>query len=586
MRPGAGRYAERTGEVGPARRRVERRLVGHGSDVAQHVGSAHRHPLGSYLPGGSAGEASHRIVASLASRAGAGRDRHEEHRRRPAGDRQDGAVGERCHDGLAERRPENPAEADDAALLVREDEPAHRLGIGDRGVDRRQPGRRWLGIAPARDPAEGAPATRAGRAPAVTAARALGRQHEVEQRPEDTAGRHSATIVIGQPWAAPRFDATTRRAAVDTREPCGPGPAQAKVSCPSHERHMTVGPTDLGYGYGDGEFGQTGRIVVKRITLLAPVLVAAVAWMPATASAHDITDRGRWASAAGALVRAPSGHLARTVPHVVGDRQQASGQQTPQVAPPPAGAATATATTTTTTGCPSVSGAYVCRAGTARSFAAGDEIDGAYMTTAVQSPRFDATDNHSLAELSVAHNPNPGSGTANDSIVEVGWRVAPRWYGDQTPRLFVYYWANGLPVDCYNGQCAAYHSYSTTTTPGMTLTPGTSVQFMIEHYQGNWWLGYNGSWFGYFPDSTWSNAYTKANVMYAFGEVSSPKSNPCSDMGNGNFGTSTAAASITNIGFYGGPSTLALSAFADYASYYNSQLTSSNSLRYGGPGAC
>lgn len=216
---------------------------------------------------------------------------------------------------------------------------------------------------------------------------------------------------------------------------------------------------------------------------------------------------------------------------------------------------------------------YFCRAG-AYQYVTGD---GASMSTPVQSPVVATADYHSLAELAV-------ESSDGQQIIEIGWRVyRPQ---DQTPRLFIYHWINGQP-SCYNSGCGFVQSTSTTITPGMALTPSsTPVQFAIEYFQGNWWYGYNGTWFGYLPGTLWS-AFTKTGLVQIFGEVSSTTASPCTNMGNGYLGTSASAAAVTGVSYYNTTTAASLTRFTpDDSTLYDSQVTSANSFRYGGPGAC
>jgi len=215
---------------------------------------------------------------------------------------------------------------------------------------------------------------------------------------------------------------------------------------------------------------------------------------------------------------------------------------------------------------------YYCRAGAYQYVTA----DGAYMSTPVQSPVVAAADYHSLAELAV-------ESSDGQQIIEIGWRVyRPQ---DQTPRLFIYHWVNGVGT-CYNTGCG-FVSNSSTVTPGMALTPSSSpVQFAIEYFQGNWWYGYNGTWFGYLPGSTWTS-FTQTGLVQMFGEISTTTARPCTDMGNGYLGTSPSAAAVTSVGYYNTTTATSLTKFTpDDSTLYDSQVTTATSFRYGGPGAC
>jgi hypothetical protein len=303
---------------------------------------------------------------------------------------------------------------------------------------------------------------------------------------------------------------------------------------------------------------------MKRIVVVLAAAVAAFASVTIDQTAGASPGSGR-SNGHGQLVQNPSGQLIKAVPatHTPGQ------QKAKKDAPPAASLATGTGT-----GCtPSYASNY-CRAG-AYQWATSD---GAYMSTPVQSPWVDTADNHSLAELAV-------ESADQQQIIEIGWRVyRPQ---DQTPRLFIYHWINGGQT-CYNSGCGFVQSTSTTITPGMALTSSsTPVQFAIEYYQGNWWYGYNGTWFGYLPGSLWNGTFTKAGLVQIFGEVSSTTSTPCTNMGNGYMGTSSSAAAVTGVGFYNSTTAPSLARITpDDSTLYDSQVTSTNSFRYGGPGAC
>jgi hypothetical protein len=248
------------------------------------------------------------------------------------------------------------------------------------------------------------------------------------------------------------------------------------------------------------------RIAIVFAAAVATFASAAVgpnaqAWSdPSTANGHT------------QLLRNPGGQLiAAGGPSVAARRSES---------PPPA----ANLPNAAGTGCTYLAASqYYCRAGAYQYVTA----DGAYMSTPVRSPVVAAADYHSLAELAV-------ESSDGSQIIEIGWRVyRPQ---DQTPRLFIYHWVNGQGT-CYNSGCGFVQSTSTTITPGMALTASsTPVQFAIEYFQGNWWYGYNGTWFGYLPGSLW-NGFTATGLVQMFGEVSTTTTRPCTDMGNGYLGT-------------------------------------------------
>jgi len=301
---------------------------------------------------------------------------------------------------------------------------------------------------------------------------------------------------------------------------------------------------------------------VKRSLVVLAVTVAAcvtTAGLSAQASAEPARAAGH-----GQLVRNPDGQLVSVVHgrHVPGHRNAPND-------PPPATSLSGAAGS----GCALRSSSqYFCHAGTYQYVTA----DGAYMSTPVESPTVYSGDYHSLAELAV-------ESSDGQQIIEIGWTVDPTQW-DQTPRLFIYHWVNGVG-SCYHG--CGFVSNSTTITPGMALTASsTPVQFAIEYYQGNWWYGYNGTWFGYLPGSLWSGGYTQSGLVQEFGEVASTTATPCTDMGNGYLGTNASAAPVTGIGYYNTTTAVSLATTSDDPTLYNSQVSSTNSFRYGGPGAC
>lgn len=306
---------------------------------------------------------------------------------------------------------------------------------------------------------------------------------------------------------------------------------------------------------------------MKRIALMVSMTLATMLASATMEQAAQASPDTGGSPAHGQLVRDPSGQLVS-----VGRGTKTPRQPQAKKAPLPA----VSSTTAAGTGCaPYATNLYYCHAGAFQSVTS----DGAYMSTPVQSPTVTANDNHSLAELAV-------ESADGKQIIEIGWRIYRP--DGPTPRLFIYHWVNGQGT-CYNSGCGFVPSGSSGITPGMALTPSsTPVQFAIEYFQGNWWYGYNGTWFGYLPGTLWTSpTYTKAGLVQIFGEVSSTVARPCTDMGNGYLGTNTSAAAVTGVGYYNGTTAANLSrGTVDDSTLYDSQVTSTTSFRYGGPGAC
>jgi hypothetical protein len=134
-------------------------------------------------------------------------------------------------------------------------------------------------------------------------------------------------------------------------------------------------------------------------------------------------------------------------------------------------------------------------------------------------------DYHSLAEISV-------QSADVRQIVEVGWTVDRAVNSDDNPHLFVYHWVNGAGT-CYNG--CGWVQFSGSRFPGMGLAyDGSASQYMIQYRDGNWWIGYQGEWIGYFPGSLWNGVYTASGLVQWFGELAAGQATapPHSSIGN------------------------------------------------------
>jgi hypothetical protein len=111
------------------------------------------------------------------------------------------------------------------------------------------------------------------------------------------------------------------------------------------------------------------------------------------------------------------------------------------------------------------------------------------------------------------------------------------------------------------------------------------------HYRSAWWGWFNDQWLGSIPDSEWSGAYTKSELIQWYGEVSSNNGiPPKTHMGNGQFPAQKTAASMATlcdvdakawVCFYRDLQTTG----ATVVNYYDIlNHTSFGAVRYGGPG--
>jgi hypothetical protein len=116
-----------------------------------------------------------------------------------------------------------------------------------------------------------------------------------------------------------------------------------------------------------------------------------------------------------------------------------------------------------------------------------------------------------------------GSGTQTE---EVGWVVYPGMFnGDEKSHFFIFSTPNNYSTGCWNNTCGDFvqvadsgllgASFSNYSTAG-----GAQYDFSAEYYlyQGNWWLGYQGTWVGYYPGSMYNGGQnTKYAQLIEFG---------------------------------------------------------------------
>ncbi len=193
-------------------------------------------------------------------------------------------------------------------------------------------------------------------------------------------------------------------------------------------------------------------------------------------------------------------------------------------------------------------------------------------------PALAAVDFHSLGEIAIE--------SADDQqIVEIGWNVDASVNGDLEPHLFAFHWINGVGT-CYNG--CDFVQMSATRMPGMRVVPGEVDEYGIAYANGNWNLYYQGELIGYFPGTEWGGTFTSAGLVQWFGEVSAGSMTPCTQMGNGAFGTASGAATMTGLYIIDAqgaqtPAQIEQIAVTSPTAYVDGAV-SSDGFAFGGPG--
>jgi hypothetical protein len=135
--------------------------------------------------------------------------------------------------------------------------------------------------------------------------------------------------------------------------------------------------------------------------------------------------------------------------------------------------------------------------------------------------------------------------------VEVGVQEYTGKYGDSIPHFFVYYTTNdyashGDNIGGYNTEVAGWIQYSSVYYPGMACNnfsvyngPQTEVYIEVRFYAGNWWVGFNHHWVGYYPatlfDTTGLRTYASKAYWYGESIDEGDNDNTYTDIGSGYF---------------------------------------------------
>ena len=210
------------------------------------------------------------------------------------------------------------------------------------------------------------------------------------------------------------------------------------------------------------------------------------------------------------------------------------------------------------------------------------ETDGVYVNVSIGKPTLDKADYHSLGEIAVQSNED-GDPTPAADAVEVGWTVDRQVNGDDDPHLFVYHWIKHQGT-CYNG--CGFVQYSKNLKPGDTLSYGVIKKFGIQYFNGAWWIAFDSEWIGYFPEQLWNDQdikFSSTDYVQVYGEVAGPTLTPCSAMGTGAAGDTSAGAYMASISYLNGPAVAP--GFPKVASFYPMTVFGTRTFRYGGSGS-
>ncbi|KAI3963492.1 hypothetical protein MKW98_022914 [Papaver atlanticum] len=153
---------------------------------------------------------------------------------------------------------------------------------------------------------------------------------------------------------------------------------------------------------------------------------------------------------------------------------------------------------------------------------------------------------------------NPGEFSAsliviasNDyrEVIQAGWEINKSLYGDDDPRFFLYWTADGYQsTGCYNNLCPGFVQTSTTVTLGSsfknTISVFKGVQYeasfslVRDQSNGNWWVLVQGAEVGYLPPSLFKELSEKATRIEYGGQVLNKRTDgghTTTQMGSGHF---------------------------------------------------
>jgi hypothetical protein len=209
-------------------------------------------------------------------------------------------------------------------------------------------------------------------------------------------------------------------------------------------------------------------------------------------------------------------------------------------------------------------------------------------TFKVADPKVAAGDCHSLAELAVASEKTLAD--KREDIVEVGWTVDPSLadgHDPSLPHLFVFYWVNGKE-GCYDTRCKGFEKSGDLV--GSVLPSGSKPVLSIDHQKGYWDIFDGDELIGRYPDTLWSQRFTKFHLTEWFGEVAAaPRATKtCTEMGDGLYASNKDADTIAAMTLRNADKKLKPSIFTRNATpnFYSAEKTSATAIRFGGQGSC
>ncbi|XP_004516139.3 protein neprosin-like [Cicer arietinum] len=173
------------------------------------------------------------------------------------------------------------------------------------------------------------------------------------------------------------------------------------------------------------------------------------------------------------------------------------------------------------------------------------EFFGATAAINLWAPRLETKNEVSASKIWVA----AGDAGQESNTIEVGWQVEPLLYGDNLPRLSMYWTNDGYgKTGCYNLLCSGFVQTNKDIVIGGAIGPtstykgpqfGIILKIWKDPTTRNWWLTYDyGTLVGYWPSSLFTHLYYLADEIQFGGIISNRRStgsHTSTRMGSGHF---------------------------------------------------
>ncbi|KAJ9554558.1 hypothetical protein OSB04_018603 [Centaurea solstitialis] len=133
------------------------------------------------------------------------------------------------------------------------------------------------------------------------------------------------------------------------------------------------------------------------------------------------------------------------------------------------------------------------------------------------------------------------------NTIEAGWQVYPSLYGNDAPRLFIFWTSENYKNGCYNLLCSGFVQTNNRVALGAAIQPISTyngpqydIKLLIwkDPKTNDWWLDFENNLVGYWPSTLFTGLQEHAEFVEFGGEVVHSEisdSHPPTQMGSGHF---------------------------------------------------